>query len=114
MELTLEVKGSATIVHLIGTVGLADADEFDATLASLVQADDIKQLVIDCGNLELWDDAAIAATINLAREFEAGKRRALVAGLSPRLTADLDRRGMLAFLPMVATVDEALAQLGSS
>ena len=105
-------SNSSLLVHLNGTLGMAEVATLDAQLARV--ADEKPPfVVVDLSGVEMIASAGMGSLIAFRREVAKAGGAVVLAGATPQVGESLRRAFLNKLFKMCATVPEALAAAAS-
>ena len=103
---------SAVVVHLRGTLGMAEVAPLDAGLARIADEKPTR-VVVDLSGVEMIASAGMGSLIAFRREVHAAGGTVTLAAATPQVGESLRRAFLNKLFKMCATVPEALAAAAS-
>lgn len=112
MDIVVEHRGPATVVHITGSVDGLTADTLTATLQQQIEAGNAR-LIADLSGVTYTSSAglrALLATVKLARQHGGDFR---LAAVLPSVHKVLEMSGFTSILKLYPDVDLALASFST-
>lgn len=108
LQVITSQRDGATIAALVGSASMFEVDAMSRVL-DRIAAGHPKKLVLDFSKLEFMASLALGQIVALNRSVKMHGGSLAIAGASEEILGVLSRSNMQALMPIVATVDEALA-----
>jgi len=104
--------GNVVVATLTGGFDSLDSDGLGESLATIVAANP-GNLVLDFESVDYIASYGISLMLKIAQDLRKVQGKFIIAAATPSVMAVLDTVHLGAAIPIVETVDEALAQLNS-
>ena len=110
MTIAIEPTAAATIVPLQGQINSANAAAIEAQVLALVDGG-TKNLILDFAGLDYISSAGLRMVLVVAKRLKQESGLLVLCGMQPHVREVFDISGFMAILNVVATRDDAVAQL---
>ena len=110
MTIAIEPTAAATIVPLQGQINSANAAAIEAQVLALVDGG-TKNLILDFAGLDYISSAGLRMVLVVAKRLKQAGGKLVIYGMQPHVREVFDISGFMAILNVVATRDDAVAQL---
>lgn len=108
LQITTTERDGATIATMTGSASMLEIDPLTRTFDRLAAARP-KRLVIDMTRLDFMASLALGQIVAVNRSVKMHGGTVVLAGPNADITGVLDRCNIRALMPVVPTLDEALA-----
>jgi len=105
----LETVGEAAVARVKGDVDLLTAPDFEQALRHQIEAG--RDVVVDLSATRYADSSAIHVLLKLGRALGERRNRLVLASPSPLIARVLEMMAVTDLVPILPTVDAALAYL---
>jgi anti-sigma B factor antagonist len=108
LEVTVEKRGSATVVAPQGEIAYAEATPFRATMRRVMDERPAR-VVIDLARVDYMNTPGLAVMVEALQAARKGKTRLVLCGITPKVKAILQIARLNTVFEIVDTLEGALA-----